>query len=139
MAFRFARRGARARGVSDLLVHRSVEIYSDNTGAEASLRKGTARSFDHCMLVHAMWKRLAELRCTAWVGRVPTEENLADLPSRSTSARARRAHPRRASAFPREEYDLLKRIGGRERPPTLDEAFMAPSAWRALSLRNWYA
>jgi hypothetical protein len=30
-----------------------------------------------------MWKRFAELRVGVWVMRVPTDDNIADCPSRS--------------------------------------------------------
>ena len=45
----------------DLLRGRRCFIYSDNAGAEATLRKGSGRAFDHCSLIHAMWKRAATL------------------------------------------------------------------------------
>ncbi|CAK0889687.1 unnamed protein product, partial [Prorocentrum cordatum] len=66
-----------------------LHIYSDNTGAESCLRKGAAKSFDHSCIVHSMWRRAVELDVDLAVFRVPTAENLADLPSRR--ARARRA------------------------------------------------
>ena len=43
---------------------------------------GTAKAFDHGKVVHGIWLRLAELRCGAWIERVPTDDNLSDLPSR---------------------------------------------------------
>ena len=55
------------------------------------LPTGKAKSFDHCALVHAMWKRLAELRTGVWVERVPTELNIADDPSRCAHAAGVRA------------------------------------------------
>ena len=34
---------------------RNVVIHSDNTVAENSVRKGSARAFDHTCLVHSIW------------------------------------------------------------------------------------
>ena len=51
-------------------------------GAEAATRKGTIKNFDQHSLVHCMWKRFAELRVGVWVLRVPTDDNIADCPSR---------------------------------------------------------
>ena len=80
---------------------RNVVIYSDNTGAEAAARKGatrcfglkcvssshmyligTTKNFDQHSLVHCLWKRFVELNLGIWVLRVPTDDNIADLPSR---------------------------------------------------------
>jgi len=88
----------------DLIRGRDVVIWSDNSGAEhavakgavfcflvalilrlpstRSLRAGTTRNFDHCCLVHALWKHFVELGVQAFVKRVPTAENVADNPSR---------------------------------------------------------
>ena len=70
---------------ADLIRGRNVVIWSDNTGAEAVTRSGAARTFDHCCLVHALWKRFAELQLGIWVERVPTKVNIADDPSRHRS------------------------------------------------------
>ena len=67
---------------ADLIRGRNVVIWSDNTGAEAVTKRGTAKTFDHCCLAHALWKRFAELQLGVWVERVPTEVNIADDPSR---------------------------------------------------------
>ena len=68
-----------------------MHVYSDNTGAEACLRKGAAKAFDHSCIVHCMWKRAVELDVDLAVFRVPTDDNLADLPSRRARERLRRA------------------------------------------------
>ncbi|CAK0879802.1 unnamed protein product [Prorocentrum cordatum] len=49
-----------------------LHVYSDNTGAEACLRKGAAKAFDHSCIVHSMWKRAVELDVDLAVFRVPT-------------------------------------------------------------------
>ena len=49
---------------------RRVVLHSDNSGAEVAIRKGCARSHDHCQLVHAQWLALAQMRtevcCVCW-------------------------------------------------------------------------
>ena len=47
---------------SNQIEGRDLVIWSDNTGAEAATRKGATKQFDHNCLVHALWKRFAELR-----------------------------------------------------------------------------
>ena len=65
-----------------LLRKKRVVIHSDNTGSEAATRKGTARSWDHAQLVHAQWLHAAIMGIDMHVVRVPTDDNIADLPSR---------------------------------------------------------
>ena len=75
-------------------------IHSDNRGAEVcplflvcagfvvalrwqvSCRRGTARQWDHCQLVHAQWTQAAKLGVELFITRVNTDDNVADLPSR---------------------------------------------------------
>ena len=61
---------------------RNVVVFSDNTGAEAASRKGTAASWDHCQLIHEIWSHSLRNRTNIWIERVPSEYNLSDLPSR---------------------------------------------------------
>ena len=61
---------------------RNLIIWSDNTGAESATRKGSTKQFDQNCLIHTMWKQLAVLNVNVWVERVPTRDNIADLPSR---------------------------------------------------------
>ena len=93
----------------DRIAGRNVVIYSDNAGAEGATRKGlaactfvtsglhgrckyvydfsgAAKAADHNALIHSIWMKLAELRCKAWVRRVPTKENISDDPSRYASS-----------------------------------------------------
>ena len=65
-----------------LLKRRRVVVHSDNTGSEAACKKGTARSWDHAQLVHAQWLHAAILNINLHVLRVPTDDNIAGLPSR---------------------------------------------------------
>ena len=81
------------------LKHRKLVIHCDNTGAEVAIsfpvvacacsrvvqvavRKGTERAHDHAQLCHEQWLQLANPRAHAWVVRVGTDYNVADLPSR---------------------------------------------------------
>lgn len=102
-----------------LLLNRHLDLYSDNSGAEHGMRKGSAKPFDHCALVHVIWKRAFQMRLSMWVRRVPTAENIGDPPSR-------------------EDFKLLREIGTFT-PPVLHADFCAPGAWAALTLRNWLA
>ena len=92
------------------LANRKVIIHSDNTGAECGTRKGRARAFDHCSLVHRMWIHIARLHAAVWVVRVPTDDNIADLPSRH-------------------EYALLRALTAEERKPILHDMYFSEVAW----------
>ena len=50
-----------------------------------------------------------------WVERVPTADNIADLPSR-------------------EDYMLLTKMGSEWARPVLDDAFWSPQEWENVSL-----
>jgi hypothetical protein len=67
---------------SEKLRGRKVVVHSDNTGSEASIRRGSARSNDHAQLVHSQWLKAAVLSLTLFIKRVATDDNIADLPSR---------------------------------------------------------
>ena len=43
---------------SEHLRGRKVRIWSDNTGAESSVRRGSSKRFDHCALSHAIWVKV---------------------------------------------------------------------------------
>ena len=61
---------------------RNVVVFSDNTGVEAASRCGSVSSFDHCKLIHEIWSHCLCNKTHIWIERVPSEYNLADLPSR---------------------------------------------------------
>ena len=79
---------------------RRVVVHCDNTGAEvctlscvapgfiavaasqASVRRGSSRTWDHAQLVHAQWLHAAALGVHLHIKRVGTTDNIADLPSR---------------------------------------------------------
>lgn len=75
------------------------------TGAEHATAKGSSRAWDHNQLVHAIWLQALLQRFHLWVIRVPTEDNVADLPSRS-------------------EYQLLYDMDGEWRDPTIADLYL---------------
>ena len=99
---------------SELLRNRNVVAWNDNTGVESSTRKGASKQFDHTCLVHCMWLKAAQMHMHLYVERVPTDDNIADLPSR-------------------EAYDLLKSMGVVAVEAKLDRMFCCPEAWESLS------
>ena len=94
---------------------RKVHIFSDNKGAESATAKGSARAFDHTCIVNCLWLKAAQLGIEMVIDRVPTKENIADLPSRGS-------------------YHLLKKIGAVAVKAKMDTAFYKPTAWEALTL-----
>jgi hypothetical protein len=67
-----------------LLKGRSVKAYCDNVGGERALAAGAARSADHDRMIHGVWMMAMRLGLTLWTERVPTKDNIADLPSRES-------------------------------------------------------
>ena len=86
---------------------RKAIIFFDNIGAEAATRKGAAKSWDHCQIIHEIWTMAAQNQTHLWIERVPTDDNIADLPSR-------------------EEYKLIEDLpGGAEwRKPVIASLFL---------------
>ena len=77
---------------------------------------GAAKAFDHSCIIHAIWRELAVMGAEAWIVRVPTKENIADLPSR-------------------ESYELLQRMSGsRWVRPVLDPVFVSKHTRESLSV-----
>ena len=109
-----------ALGLSTFADHcegHKVRVWSDNTGSENSMRRGSARAWDHNQIVHAIWVKAAMLGCHMIVDRVPTKDNIADLPSR-------------------EQYKLLELMGTQRVEPFLDSMFWDESAWDTLQLNS---
>jgi hypothetical protein len=77
-----------------------VHIWIDNTAGQGAYNKGASRQEDHNGLCHALWHAAAELDMEVFATRVPSELNIADLPSR-------------------EEYDDLIQRGAVWVPPRL--------------------
>jgi len=109
----------------DKLSGRKVVIFGDNTGAEASVRKGASRAWDQCQLIHEIWTLVLYQLCLCsfgnqkvialcqalmqhmhlWIERVSSEDNISDLPSR-------------------EQYDLMYCLGAQWRSPTVAKLFL---------------
>ena len=109
-----------ALGIStfkEKLAGRMVRIWCDNAGGENVLRTGSARSVDHNLTVHGVWLHAARTGYGIWVERVPTKDNIADLPSR-------------------ESYGLLQAMGARWVEPVMDDAFLEPTKWEHAALVN---
>ena len=102
---------------ADVIYGRRVVVWSDNTSGEAAARAGVASSWDHTCIVHCLWKKAVQLRADLFIDRVPSGDNIADLPSR-------------------EDYELLRVVDALWRTPLLDDEFHYPGAWEALSLRR---
>ena len=81
---------------------RKVVVWSDNTGAESASRKGTARSWDHAVMIHDIWSMALRNNTAVWIERVGSDDNLSDLPSR-------------------ESYLLMGALHGQWRAPLLPE------------------
>jgi len=100
-----------------LLRNRHIQIYSDNRGSERAAREGTSRQFDHSCLPHSFWTKLLEIHASAFVQRVATDDNVADLPSRL-------------------DFRLLNAMKAVFVEPVLDSRFRQPMAWESLSLQS---
>ena len=58
---------------SSVCRNRKVRTFSDNCSAEASVVRGSAKTWDHNAIVHAIWVKAAEISAHLHVERVPTE------------------------------------------------------------------
>ena len=94
---------------------------------------GSAKQWDHTCLCHAIWKHLLFLGAEAHIMRVPTDKNLADLPSRSAPQEA--CEKCSVSLHARECYQLLEALGMLRVKPILHDAYMEAQTWEHLSLR----
>ena len=92
---------------------RRVVVYSDNKGAEGAVGRATAKAFDHCCLVNAMWTHALLNHMFLWIERVDTHDNLADLPSRQS-------------------YCALNGVNAGFRAPRLSDLYVSISAWERL-------
>lgn len=111
---------AAALGLSTFSKHcesRTTRLWSDNVSAEYSIKKGSARSFDHSTIAHCIWKQAAQLHTELWISRVPSKENIADLPSR-------------------QQFELLNNLGAKWVSPKLADDYWQPDSWHALKLRH---
>ena len=62
---------------------RSVVVFSDNKGAESAARKGVAKAWDHCEIIHEIWTLAFQIGAHLWIERVSSVDNISDLPSRA--------------------------------------------------------
>ena len=83
---------------------------------QVSMRRGTARSWDHAQLVHEQWFQLAVLGTQVHVVRVGTHDNVADLPSRL-------------------DFKLLRSKGASEVAPSTKKEDESPATWEVLKER----
>ena len=122
-------------GLSGLLHERDVIIWSDNTGAEYATRRGSTKQFDQNCLVHAIWKFIATLGVEVWVARVPTDDNISDLPSRSAPVVVVCVwHVRMSWPWDREKYEMMHQLGAQRMEPVFDPLFLEAQAWESLSV-----
>jgi len=122
-------------GLSGLLHERDVIIWSDNTGAEYATKKGSTKQFDQNCLIHAIWKFIATLGVEVWVARVPTDDNISDLPSRSAPVVVVCVwHVRMSWPWGREKYEMMHQLGAQRMEPVFDPLFLEAQAWESLSV-----
>jgi len=98
------------------LADRKVVVHSDNTGAEEATRKGSAKHWDHAEIVHAQWFHAAVNHIALFIKRVPTDDNIADLPSRR-------------------EFKILREKGAIKAEPLLSQEFLKASTWQSVNER----
>ena len=116
---------------------RNVIVHSDNMGAQHVTQKGIAKSWVHTCIVHSIWYedclaafpmmlllcaracrlRALELEMGLWISRVPSEDNIADDPSR-------------------EEYEVLRALKAVRIEPRMHPKFLEFKAWDVISLRS---
>ena len=102
---------------------RKVRLFSDNTIAEWSFRKGSAKCCDHGAIVHHFWSVIGLLQINLQIERVPSGGGPRRLLSRSGPA-SRGAPDDNISDLPsREEYDLMRHLGATWRRPWLRPEF----------------
>ena len=97
---------------------RCLRVWSDNTGAEGSLRKKGAERTDHNLLVHAAWLLAAQANVGLWIERVGTKDNVADDPSR-------------------QDFRLLQSAGAKYVRPELPEELWELEAWIRTSMNSF--
>ena len=78
-----------------------------------SVRRGTARTWDHAQLIHELWLHAAILNMSIHIVRVASSDNVADLPSRH-------------------EFKLLKDKGAIEVGPHFGSEYCSEKSWAVL-------
>ena len=133
---------------ASLFAGKRVVVHSDNTGSEVdlccrcardqtitahwqvSVRRGTARSWDHAQLVHEQLLHAVQIGARLLVKRVATDDNIADLPSREARSMPLSQRFMRASLW--QDFHLLHAIGAQKVAPVLHERFLDEVAWKVL-------
>ena len=72
---------------ADMLRGRSAVFWIDNLSAKYGLQKGYSRVEDSGRIINAFKIKQASLQLRAWFEYVPSEQNVADLPSRGAFER----------------------------------------------------
>ena len=67
---------------SPLLVNRTFRIWTDNSGAEGAVARGGSPQPDHNCIIHRIWSFAYLNFMNPWFGRVPSDDNVADGPTR---------------------------------------------------------
>ena len=64
------------------LEEKCVHLWIDNSSGEGAFRRGAAKAADHNAIAHVVWQYAAKKGMELHIHRVPTKDNIADLPSR---------------------------------------------------------
>lgn len=100
---------------ADALDGRSVRVWTDNIGGEGALRSGAAKASGHNLIVHGVGLFALRKHMGLCIERVPTDDNISDLPRR-------------------ESYGLMRAMGAVWAAPKLDEAFREPCKLGSISI-----
>ena len=98
---------------ADELRGRKVLVFSDNTGAEAAARRGSAHAWDHCEMIHGIWTQAFLNQTHVWILRVASDDNLSDLLSRT-------------------KYKILQELEAVWRPPLIAKLFAVMMLFSAI-------
>jgi hypothetical protein len=74
----------------DVIKGRDIVIFSDNSAVEFAVKRGSAKSTDHNRMVHWIWMWAFKAHSQLFTERVPTDDNVADGPSRGKFEALRR-------------------------------------------------
>ena len=113
-----------------------VFLFIDNSAAEGVLLKAYSRSPHLTILAALFWQAVRSAKCAAWVGRVPSDLNIADGPSRRDYSTVSSLQMERVSAhIPEAEgwkffLDSLQSGGRRPHPGNTDAAAGADAVGR---------
>ena len=71
-----------------LFHRRRVLVFVDNNAVRDTIAKASTRSLTLMVLLSELHRLWGSIQCLAWVSRVPSKSNIADLPSRQLPAEA---------------------------------------------------